>query len=108
MEGERCGLYEFRTDRQPVGASDRMDPFTERRLELAEGDRIYLLSDGFPDQFGGESGKKFKYRRLKETLLADGDRPMKEQKERLEECFRNWCEGYEQVDDVMLAGIRLK
>jgi serine phosphatase RsbU (regulator of sigma subunit) len=107
LEGESWSLYEFRTDRQPVGSSERMDPFTERRLGLVEGDRVYLLSDGYPDQFGGESGKKFKYRRLKEAILADADRPMEEQRKRLEERFHDWCEGYEQVDDVMLAGIRI-
>ncbi len=108
MEGEDRELHEFRTDRQPVGISERSEPFTERRLTVEPEDRVFLLSDGMPDQFGGEKGKKFKYRRLKSNLLELSDRTMKEQRRILEERFYEWCNGYEQVDDVILAGIGFK
>lgn len=105
-EGEKAFLYEFKVDRQSVGASDRMEPFSSGRLVLEKGDRVHLLSDGYPDQFGGKQGKKFKYRRLKEFLLEHVDEPMVSQKEQLEKAFEEWRDGHEQIDDVIVCGIR--
>lgn len=104
-EGGSHTLYEFKVDRQPVGASEEQRPFTETRIALEEGDRVHLLSDGYPDQFGGDKGKKFKYKRLKERLLDLAEEPMASVREQLDEDFESWRDGHEQVDDVVLCGL---
>jgi serine phosphatase RsbU (regulator of sigma subunit) len=82
-------------------------PFLNHVLKIHKGDQIYLFSDGYPDQFGGEKGKKFKYKPFKKLLLANANRPMKEQYNILEQTLNNWQRGYEQVDDILVIGIRI-
>lgn len=109
---EAYSLIEIRGDRRPVGKYRDMSPFTEKTIELEEGDLIYLFSDGFSDQFGGESiagkkgGKKFKYKRFKQFLLSINQMPMEEQKEHLNRTFEMWKGDFEQVDDVCVIGLR--
>jgi serine phosphatase RsbU (regulator of sigma subunit) len=100
-------LMEFKADKQPVGVHSSMKPFTTHRIPLMQHDKIYLLTDGFQDQFGGENGKKFKASQLKEIILQMTDLDMNEQKEKLEIAFENWKKGIEQVDDVCLIGVRI-
>jgi serine phosphatase RsbU (regulator of sigma subunit) len=95
-------------DRMPVGKHDKdAVPFTQHEVELKTGDVIYALTDGFPDQFGGPKGKKFKYKQLEELFLKIAQKPMKEQKEELDSVFQNWRGNLEQVDDVCIIGVRL-
>jgi len=75
--------------------------------KLQKGDCIYLFSDGIADQFGGTGGKKFKYKQLKELIIANSQKPMAEQKEIIENAFANWKGALEQVDDVTLMAIKL-
>jgi len=71
---------------------------------------VYLLSDGYADQFGGPKGKKFKYRPLQRLLLENCDRPMSEQKKILDDTIEEWMhyggEKYEQIDDICIVGVR--
>jgi serine phosphatase RsbU (regulator of sigma subunit) len=101
-------LKSFRADKFPVGIyPDYQDkPFTKHELKLEKGDCIYLLTDGYGDQFGGPAGKKFKLRRLKELLLSMHHLPMEQQYEKLEVAHNSWKGELEQVDDILLAGIR--
>ena len=85
-----------------------MKPFTLQEIDLQPGDQLILLSDGYADQFGGPSKKKFKYRPLKEKLLALSDRPMATQKQELEKIFEEWRGNLEQIDDVLLIGIKIR
>jgi serine phosphatase RsbU (regulator of sigma subunit)/tetratricopeptide (TPR) repeat protein len=98
---------ELRPDKQPVGAHESEKPFTEQTHKLTEGDVIIAYSDGYPDQFGGEHGKKMMYKRFKELLDAAAKLPMKEAGKMLELEFENWKIEYAQVDDVCIFGIRL-
>ena len=92
----------------PVGKNDKQDQsFTTHTVELQKGDMIYTLTDGFPDQFGGEKGKKFMSKKLKELLLANVHLPIAQQKELLDSTFKNWVGDLEQVDDVTVVGIRI-
>lgn len=76
-------------------------------LQLNAGDSIYLFSDGYADQFGGNDNKKFKVSRLQETLLSICKLPMQEQKNKLLQAFQEWKGKNEQVDDILVIGVRL-
>jgi len=95
-------------DKMPVGKSPRdHESFTLRSVELQKGDIVYTLTDGYPDQFGGPKGKKFKYKQLEEILLDVNQLSLEEQKNILSERFESWRGNLEQVDDVLLIGIRI-
>jgi len=101
-------LLEFKADKMPVGRHDKQDTlFTRHTEKLQKGDLIYIFTDGFADQFGGEKGKKFKYSALKELLLSIAEKPMEEQKSILTKTFENWRGNLEQVDDVCVVGVRV-
>ena len=101
-------LLEFKPDKIPVGKHDKDSvPFTQHTVAVEKGDVIYTLTDGLPDQFGGEKGKKLMYKQLKELLLGMVHLPMQEQKENLKKVFINWKGDLEQVDDVCIIGVRI-
>tara|TARA_Y100000589_G_scaffold246893_1_gene234749 strand:- start:68037 stop:70058 length:2022 start_codon:yes stop_codon:yes gene_type:complete len=100
-------LLEFKPDKQPVGKTDNPKPFTTHSIQLQKGDTIYLFTDGFADQFGGEKGKKLKYKRFKELLLEIQNLSMNEQKEFLNNFFTQWKGNLEQIDDVCILGVRV-
>lgn len=106
--GDEAELIEITPDKMPVGKHDKDGhPFTTHTIELKDGDIIYTLTDGFPDQFGGENSKKFMSKRLKELLITNSHLPLNEQKQILQTTFKNWIGNLEQVDDVCLIGIRV-
>lgn len=106
MREGRC--IEFKGDKQPIGIySGEALNYTRHDTELKKGDAIYLFTDGFPDQFGGEKGKKFKYKQLQELLLSHHQLPMREQKELLARTYEEWRGQLEQVDDILVIGIRV-
>jgi ligand-binding sensor domain-containing protein/serine phosphatase RsbU (regulator of sigma subunit) len=76
-------------------------------LQLAPGDLIYMFTDGYPDQFGGPAGKKFKMNRLQSVLNDIHNRDMDEQHRVLKEHFELWKGNVEQIDDVLMIGVRL-
>jgi serine phosphatase RsbU (regulator of sigma subunit) len=101
-------LIEFKADRMPVGIYIKEKPeFTNHVIDLQKGDTFYLFSDGYQDQFGGKDGTKFKIKRLKEVLGEIQDKSMNEQKEFLEKTFDDWKGNYDQLDDVILIGVRI-
>lgn len=100
-------LTEIKADKQPIEANPERKPYTTHRIEVDPGDVVYLFSDGFSDQFGGEKGKKFKYKPFKELLTTNYQQPMDRQHEILHEAFTKWMGEYEQVDDVCVMGVRV-
>ena len=101
-------LIEIKADRLPIGKHDRDNiPFTLHTLNLQKGDVVYTLTDGFPDQFGGTNGKKFKHKQIQNLLLEMANEPMEIQKQKLNDVFDNWKGNLEQIDDVCLIGIRV-
>lgn len=100
-------IIEWKADKQPIGTYTDEKPFNTHSIVLEPQTTIYLFTDGYADQFGGENGKKFKYRKFKDSILAIHDRPMEEQKEHLETIFESWKGDLEQVDDVCVIGIRI-
>jgi serine phosphatase RsbU (regulator of sigma subunit) len=107
LEGENHVLLEWKGDKQPIGRFQEMKPFSEREIQLEENDQLYIMSDGYADQFGGPKGKKFKYITLKKTLLECADKDMEAQKENLVTTYDSWISDNEQIDDVCVIGFRL-
>ena len=100
-------IHEIKPDRQPVGFfTGEQKPFTHHEYKLEKGDTLYIFSDGYPDQFGGEKGKKFKMANFKNLLLSIQDKSINEQKTILEETMAEWKGDTEQVDDILVIGVR--
>jgi tetratricopeptide (TPR) repeat protein/serine phosphatase RsbU (regulator of sigma subunit) len=100
-------FYEIKGDKQPIGKHIRQNVFTTHTIELGAGDTFYIFTDGYPDQFGGERGKKFKYKHLQELILQHSEKSMSSQKDILDHTFKTWKGRLEQVDDVCIIGVRL-
>ncbi|MBU0765764.1 MAG: tetratricopeptide repeat protein [Bacteroidetes bacterium] len=108
-------LVEVKGDKMPVSIHLRMKEFTNNILNVHKGDCLYLFSDGYPDQFGGSEGKKFKYDQFRELLISVSALPMSEQKIALEKALDDWMnhpesdtgESYKQVDDITVLGVRI-
>lgn len=100
-------VLEYEGNRMPVGRSVKNDLFETHHIELKEHDVIYAFTDGFGDQFGGPLGKKFKRKQVIQSLLEVHQLPMKEQHEILKKRFEQWMGNLEQLDDVLLVGIRV-
>lgn len=101
-------LLETRATKQPVGKFDGRKPFETHRYELQENDMIYIFSDGYPDQFGGPKGKKYKSANLKSLLLSLHELGMQEQLDKLNAEFDSWKQDMEQIDDICIIGVRIK
>ncbi len=113
--GANCPLYllrgsevlQFTPDKHAIGGSDLpISAFTDHRIKLQTGDVVYIFSDGYADQFGGPQGKKFMYRRFRELLQEIHQRPMEQQRMALHDAFTRWRGGHEQVDDILVIGMR--
>ena len=81
--------------------------FDDQEYYLKENDTIYLFSDGLSDQFGGPDGKKMKIARLKRLIEQVSDLPMDEQKEAISKFYDEWKGNFDQVDDILLMGVRV-
>ncbi|HEX2616566.1 MAG TPA: SpoIIE family protein phosphatase, partial [Flavobacteriales bacterium] len=113
--GANCPLYlvrggevlQYSPDKRPIGGFELSGhDFTDHRIELQKGDVVYIFSDGYADQFGGTKGKKFLYRRFRELLLEIHAQPMDRQKSLLMEALNDWKGAQEQVDDILVIGMR--
>ena len=107
LEGREATIVEVKADKQPIGKYDALNPFTTHHLELPKNTSFYMFTDGYADQFGGEKGKKFKYKQLVDKLASIQHLKMQEQHEMLDKTFENWKNQLEQIDDVCIIGIRL-
>lgn len=100
-------VEEIKADKQPIGKYSDAVPFKNHTILLNPGDTLYVFTDGFQDQFGGEKGKKYKASKLKEFLVSIQTHDMMDQHRIINEEFENWKGSLEQVDDVCLIGVRL-
>ena len=108
------GGFEIKANKQAIGYTENITPFDSHTIELEEGDTLYTFSDGYPDQFGGESlafrgtgGKKFKSANFKKLLLNVYDKSMDEQLTIINQTFEDWKGELEQIDDVCVIGVRV-
>ena len=100
-------IIEIKANKQPIGKTDYLEPFTNHHIQLQKGDTIYLFTDGYADQFGGEKGKKLSKNKFKELLISIQNKSMNEQREALYESHITWRGANEQVDDICLIGVRV-
>src|SRR5690606_25322153 len=100
-------IIEIKANKQPIGKYDNLEPYTTHTVELQKNDTIYIFSDGFADQFGGENGKKLKAANFKNLLLSMQNENMTRQKELLDDAFEQWKGELEQLDDVCVIGVRI-
>ena len=102
-------LLETKPNKQPIGKFDNPIPFTNHTIELQKGDSIYIFSDGYIDQFGGEKDKKFGSKRLKNLFLSIQEKSMEEQKNILTYTLSDWMNisNAEQLDDICIMGIKI-
>ena len=98
-------IEEIKADRQPVGKYQFEKSFTTHKRIINKGDKIYLFSDGYESQFGGEKGKKLKASNFKKYLNSLSNKSMDQQKILLEKFFKNWIGNLEQVDDLVIFGV---
>ena len=103
----RSGEFiEIKANKQPIGKYAELHDFTTHTMELKAGDVIYISTDGFQDQFGGENGKKFKANNFKKLVASIQDQSMEQQKQAIDLAFETWKGVLEQVDDVCVIGVR--
>lgn len=100
-------------DKIPIGSKEYLDrSFTSKKIELEDGDMMYIFSDGYVDQFGGERGRKFMYKPFRELLISISDKPAATQSKVISRTMDNWRKGsreiVEQVDDMLIIGVRHK
>jgi serine phosphatase RsbU (regulator of sigma subunit) len=96
----------IKADRMPIGIYRKEKPFTNHEIEVQEGDILYMFSDGYPDQFGGEDGRKFLAKNFRKLLLEIHQQPINEQRKLLDKRLKQWMRGEEQVDDILVVGIK--
>ena len=99
-------LIEIKGDKKNVVQSFAMVSFNRSTFRLREGDILYLFSDGYADQFGGPENKKFMYRRLRHLLLTISKYPLLDQERILDETITSWMDGHDQIDDMMILGVK--
>jgi len=100
-------LIEYKADKMPIGLHDRRnEPFKRIEIQPLHGDIIYLFSDGFADQFGGEKGRKYMSKNMKEYLVSIHQKPMEEQEKLIGEESTRWRGEIEQIDDQIVMGIK--
>jgi serine phosphatase RsbU (regulator of sigma subunit) len=101
-------LEEIKGTKQPIGGGNiKNDAFVTEKFQLKDNDALYIFSDGYPDQFGGPKGKKFKIKKFKELLLNIHIKSMDEQYEIVKNQFESWKKDFEQIDDVLVLGFKI-
>lgn len=102
-------LSQIKGDKFPIGAflDEDLRKFTNHELDLKDGDVLYIFSDGYIDQFGGESGRKFLIKNFRNLLIEIHQKDLNEQKQILTETLNDWKKGYPQIDDILVIGIKV-
>ena len=100
-------LIQIKADRMPIGIYIKTNPFNNNELSLQKNDCLYIFSDGYVDQFGGEFNRKFKSKPFKKLLIDINDKPMSEQRTILDDTIEDWKGINEQVDDILVIGIKI-
>ncbi|MBN4051536.1 tetratricopeptide repeat protein [bacterium AH-315-M05] len=107
-QNDKFELTQIPADKQPVGFHyGKQIPFTNHEIQMQKGDTVYIFSDGYQDQFGGPRGKKFMSKRFRQLFIDIHTMNMEEQKEHLDKTIEEWKEGREQVDDILVIGVKV-
>ncbi|MBI4944991.1 MAG: tetratricopeptide repeat protein [Bacteroidetes bacterium] len=101
-------MEEVKADKIPIGMYTEIDKtFSRTNIQLAKGDAFYMFTDGYYDQFGGQKGKKFMLKHFKELIMSNQGKTMDEQKIVFNHAFEEWKGDQEQVDDVLIVGLKV-
>jgi serine phosphatase RsbU (regulator of sigma subunit) len=101
-------LIQIKGDRMPIGIYEqKIVPFTSHEITLKKRDALYLFSDGYVDQLGGPGRKTFRSKYFRELLLEIQDQPMEMQRKILEQRLEEWQGDVEQIDDILVMGVRV-
>ncbi len=101
-------LIEIKADRQPIAIHRKEKDFTNNKFNLQKGDVVYMFSDGYIDQFGGDSKEKFKTKRFKKLIIENSNLSLSEQYQIIEQTFDKWKAGVKQIDDVAILAVKIK
>ncbi len=99
-------IIEYKADRMPLAYYEEKTDFSLKEIKVLPNDMVYLFTDGFIDQFGGQDVKKFKSGQFKETLLRYHKHPLQIQKQMLLETYNSWKGNSEQIDDITIVGLK--
>ena len=100
-------VTEVKATKQAIGRGDTEQNFLSHEIKLESGDQLYIFTDGFADQFGGDKGKKYKYKPFKDLLIANRNATLEVQSKQIIQEFENWKKDLEQVDDICVIGVRV-
>jgi len=100
-------LFEIKADRMSIEPTKEIRKFTPHKVQLEKDDRVYIFTDGYPDQFGGELGKKLSYRNFRNILLDIQMLSMEDQKNQLEIELEKWQGVHQQLDDILIIGVKI-
>lgn len=102
-------IIQTKGDKFPIGSflEGETGSFTNNKVQLQKGDQVYVFSDGYADQFGGPRGKKFMYKQFRDLLLVNSKLDLSDQKDKLKESLFEWMKDEEQVDDILVMGVRV-
>ena len=100
-------LKVIKPNKQPIGKTDKIVPFITHEIVYEANTTFYLFTDGFADQFGGEKGKKFMYKKFSDLLVLNNNLSVQDQAEVISSVFEDWKGQQEQVDDVCVIGLKI-
>lgn len=101
-------VEEIKATKNAIGGLTSVDQhFESHEIQLQAGDTFYITTDGYADQFSGKTGKKLMTKKFKEILVEIQDKPMKAQEQHLDNYIESWKTGTEQVDDILVIGVRI-
>ncbi|MGQ0827193.1 MAG: SpoIIE family protein phosphatase [Bacteroidota bacterium] len=103
-------LTQTKADKFPIGLflGNEKKKFTNHTIQLQKGDCVYIFSDGYADQFGGPNGKKFMANHFRDLLLEVQQHPIDKQKEILNKTIEEWRGALDQVDDILVIGLKIE
>ena len=103
-------MIQIKGNKMAIGGNfeDELPKFTNHEMDLKKGDVIYTFSDGYPDQFGGQDGRKFMVKKFRELLLEIHKNPIEEQEQILNDTLEKWRGKEEQVDDIIVIGVKIE
>jgi serine phosphatase RsbU (regulator of sigma subunit) len=100
-------IIELKGDSLPLGGYNGNKTYSDYEIDLKDGDNLYLFTDGYTDQFGGDGEQKFLKKQFKQLLLEIANKPMDKQKELIDSIFKKWKKGHDQTDDILVVGIKV-
>lgn len=99
-------IEEIKPNKQPIGYHENSQPFKNHKVTFDQGDQIFMFSDGYQDQFGGPSGKKYKAKNMKNFFLDIQNLDMDEKKAKINQNFVDWKGDIDQIDDVCIVNVK--